>query len=387
MPLKTTLTISGHSNIYKGIQEATIHTGVIELIFFRKGKILTKASLANDSMSLHKSLRKTQEKISLLCNRHNINEKNLEYDNKKPSKIQDIIYRLLLLKKLLFKAFVPVQWIIVYKRNDEKRWRKLIPSSKVFQADPFIVYKDNKYFIFYEELDFKDYHGYLMVAELDIKNNKLIKAKKILKLDYHLSYPCIFMDYDTYYMIPETAQGGSIDLYECTSFPYYWKKKQTLLDNISAVDTTPLKIKNTWYLFTSEKIKGAGGNEELTIYKSSSLLNKPFKKLYKYPVVTDVTNARMGGHFIKHNGEIFRVSQNCGKRYGHKVNINKVLQIEGGFKEELVKTHEASFGALGFHTYNHDHEITVGDMEIPRFDYYSLKRLMLSRIQKTIGCV
>lgn len=126
MPLKTTLTISGYSNIYKGIQEATIHTGVIELIFFRKGKILTKASLAADSVSLRKSLTNTQEKITLLCNRYNIDEKYLEYDNKKPSKGKAIIYRLLFLIKLLFKAFIPAQWIIVYKKNDEKKWHKLI---------------------------------------------------------------------------------------------------------------------------------------------------------------------------------------------------------------------------------------------------------------------
>ncbi|HIP94280.1 MAG TPA: hypothetical protein EYH20_02950 [Leucothrix sp.] len=386
MHLKTKLTIAGYSNIYKGIREASIKKGVIELVFTNDGKIITQASLSADKVSFYKTLVKTQEKISLLCNRHSINEQELDYDKNKLSKAQEIFYKLSFLRKILFQVFVPIQWVITYRLKNERKWHKLIPHSSVFQADTFVIYKDEKYYIFYEELKFKDYHGYLIVGELDIKNNVLINKKVILEQDYHLSYPNVFEENGIYYMIPESAQAGSIDLYECTSFPYSWQKKQTLIDNICAVDTTPLKTNDAWYLFTSEKLKGAGGNEELTIYKSTHLFNKPFKKLYKNPVVTDVTNARMGGHFIKKDGEIFRVSQNCGKRYGHQVNINKILQLEGGYKEELVKTLKPSFGVLGFHTYNQDHELIVGDMEIARFDWYSLKRFFWERIMKKIFC-
>lgn len=75
----------------------------------------------------------------------------------------------------------------------------------------------------------------------------------------------------------------------------------------------------------------------------------------------------MGGHLIQRDGEIYRVSQDCGKRYRQKANINKILQIEGGYKEEKVETLMADFGALGFHTYNQGHDVIVGDIEIVRF--------------------
>jgi len=384
MLLKIKLTIAGYSNLYKGVWEASVKNGVIELVFYKDGKVLTTASLAADSLSFYKSLTNTQDKIALLCKRHHINEQDLDYDKSKLSNPQNYFYKLLFLRKVLFHAFVPIQWVITYKLKNDDKWQKLIPKSNVFQADTFVVYKDNKYYIFYEELEFKDYHGYLMVGELDIENKQLINQKVILKLDYHLSYPNVFEEDGRYYMIPESGDGGSVDLYECTSFPYSWEKKQTLLDNICAVDTTPLKTNDAWYLFTSEKVKGAGGNEELSIYKSEDLFNEPFKKLYENPVVTDVSNARMGGHFIRQDGEIFRVSQNCGKRYGHQANINKIIQLEGGYKEELVEVLKPSFSALGFHTYNQDHDLIVGDMEIARFDGYSLKRFIWDKIKKRL---
>lgn len=384
MPLKIKLTIAGYSNLHKGIREAAVNNGIVELVFFTDEKLITKASLAADSTSFSKTLVRTQEKISLLCHRHDINEQLLDYDKRKLSKVQEAFYTIVFLKKILFHVFVPIQWVITYKLKNEKKWHRIIPDSHVFQADTFVVYKDNKYFIFYEELKFEDYQGYLMVGELDLKNNKLVNSKIILKLDYHLSYPNIFEEDGTYYMIPETGESGSIDLYECVSFPYSWEKKQTLIDDICAVDSTPLKTDEAWYLFTSEKVKGAGGNEELTIYKSSDLFNCPFTRLYDKPVVTDVTNARMGGHFIQKNGDIFRVSQNCGKRYGHQANINKILQIEGGYKEELVEILKPCQGALGFHTYNQDHELMVGDMEIMRFDISSLKRFIWDKFKKKL---
>ncbi|MEE9309598.1 MAG: hypothetical protein V3U64_01115, partial [Cocleimonas sp.] len=375
---KVKLTIAGTPSLHLGVHKAAVSHDCVELVFTdaKTGEIIKTASLAANRTSLYSTLVMTQEKIALFCQRLGFDEQQLEYDRAELSSLQKIFYKIRFLKKMLFEAFIPVQWVMVYKGIDEDKWRKLIPDSKVFQADPFIVFKDDKYFVFYEELKFEDYHGYLMVAELDLTNNKLINEKIILQLEHHLSFPNVFEENGTYYMIPECGDSGRVDLYECTDFPYQWERKQTLLDDIEAVDTTPLKTDNGWYLFTTEITKGADCNDELSIYKSADLFNAPFTKLYDEPVISDVTNARMAGHFIRRNGELFRVSQNCGKRYGYQANVNKVLQIEGGYKEALVETLKPDFGALGFHTFNQANGIMIGDMEIARFDWYSLKRFV-----------
>ena len=378
------LTIAGLASLQQGSLKSAVSSNTIDLVFYKNDKIIKMANLAPDRTSFSRTLESTKDKIQLICKRLGINEQQLDYDRSELSKVNLLSLKLRFFKKMLFEAFIPTQWVIVYKKKGEDKWNKIIPDSKVFQADTFVVFKDDKYYIFYEELKFEDYHGYLMVAELDIENNQLTNEKIILKLEHHLSFPNVFEEQGKYYMIPEYADGNSIDLYECTSFPYEWQKKKTLIANTCAVDTTPLKTKDGWYLFTTIIEKGAGCNDELSIYKSSDIFKQPFIKLYDEPVISDVTNARMGGHFLQRDGETFRVSQNCGKRYGHQANFNKVLQIENGYKEELAETIKPDFGALGFHTYNQDHDLLVGDMEIARFDWYSLKRFVWGNIKKQV---
>lgn len=368
------LKIAGNSHLERGLYQAAIYKNKVELVFYKDNEIIQVANLSAAQTALSNSLQHTKDKISLFCQRLNIDEQQLEYDRSSLNKVEALSYKLLSYGRKLIDAFLPVQWIIVYKHKDDSKWKKIIPDSSVFQADPFIVYKDGKYYVFYEELKFKDWHGYLMAAELDIENACLLNEKVILHKDYHLSYPSVFEENGIYYMIPESGDANSVDLYECTNFPYEWKKKQTLLDNIQAVDTTLLKTNQCWYLFTTEIVKGATCNDELSIYKSTDLFSAPFEKLYDTPVVTDVTNARMAGHFMHEDGDIYRIAQNCGKRYGHQANINKILNIEGGYKEEKVEVIKPDFPAVSFHTYNQSEDIIIGDMEIPRFDAYSLKR-------------
>jgi len=377
-----TLTIAGKDSLEHGVHKAVIFNDTLELAIYKDGKLIKTANLAPDRASFYRTLKATKAKIKLICQRLGINETQLSYDTKTIAISKKLIYKSLILVKMIYTMLIPIQWVIVYKHLHDKKWRKIIPDSSIFQADPFIIYKNEKYYVFYEELKFEDYHGYLRVAELDVDNGKLINDQIILKLDYHLSFPNVFEEDGTFYMIPESGESNSIDLFECSDFPYVWQKKQTLIDNIQAVDTTPLKTEDGWYLFTSEIIDGSNCDDELSIYKSSDLFNQPFTKLYQDPVVSDVTNARMAGHFIQRDGEIIRVAQNCGKRYGYQAKLNKVLQIEGGYQEELVETIKPTQSALGFHTYNQAHEIIIGDMEIARFDFYSLKRFIGGNLRR-----
>lgn len=376
------LTIADTANLENGVHKSVILNDTLELVFFRDHDEIYRTSLAPDRASFYRTLEATKAKISLICNRLDIDESQLSYDKQSLSTPKKLAYKGLILAKMIYTMLIPVQWVIVYKHKNESKWKRIIPDSSVFQADPFIVYKNDKYYVFYEELKFEDYHGYLRAAELDIDNGKLINDQIILKLDYHLSFPNVFEENDTYYMIPESGESNSVDLFECTDFPYVWEKKQTLIEDVQAVDTTPLKTKEAWYLFTSEIVGGASCDDELSIYKSSDLFNRPFTKLYDDPVISDVTNARMAGHFIQRDGEIIRVSQNCGKRYGYQANLNRVLQIENGYKEERIETIKPTQGALGFHTYNQAGEIIIGDMEIARFDWYSLKRFVGGNLRR-----
>ncbi len=380
------LSIANSDHLQRGVHRSLLFYDKLELVFYKNDEEIKRASLSPDPVSFHNTLLKTQAKIALICNRLGIDESALEYDKAQLKTPEKLAYKGLFLTQMLYKMFIPMQWVIVYKdlNKTDDTWHKIIPPKEVFQADPFIFYKNGKHYVFYEELKFADYHGYLAVAELDTKQGKLINAKTILKLDYHLSYPQVFEENGRFYMIPESAENRTVDLFECTSFPYEWKKKQTLLDNIQAVDSTLLKTDKGTYLFISEKVDGADFDDELSIYKTSDLFKKPFTKLYQQPVINDVSNARMAGKFILKDGEIYRISQDCGKRYGYRANINRVFQIENGYREKKQKTIDPGSRALGFHTYNVDHQIAVADMLIARFDFYSLKRFIGGNLKRVL---
>ena len=382
---KYSIQIANISHFERAIYKSVLFYDELEICFFENDKRIKRVSLSPSRISFDDTLKAAKDKVSLICQRLGINEQSLEYDKSALSLLEKLHYKFLFLLKMLYKMFIPMQWVIVYKKTDPNAsdvWHKIIPPKEIFQADPFIVFKDNKYYVFYEELKFENYHGYLAVAELDIAQGKLINAMTIMKHDYHLSYPFVFEEGGCFYMIPESSEGHSIDLYKCTSFPYEWKKKKTLLSNIQAVDTTLLKQHGHWYLFTSEKVTGADFDDELSIYKSNDLLNQSFKKLYDQPVVCDVRNARMAGKFITKNGEIYRVSQDAGKRYGFRTNVNRVIQVENGYTEERIESIKPGSMALGFHTYNEDNGIAVGDQLIARFDYYSLRRFIGSNLKR-----
>ena len=90
-------------------------------------------------------------------------------------------------------------------------------------ADCFYVKENDRHFIFFEEVD--DVHpvGFLSVLEV-FKDGSHSKPQTILKLDYHLSYPCVFKVENNWYMIPETSANKTIELWKCTDFPLHQRK-------------------------------------------------------------------------------------------------------------------------------------------------------------------
>jgi hypothetical protein len=77
----------------------------------------------------------------------------------------------------------------------------------------------------------------------------------ILKKECHLSFPNIFRikhdDKDIWYMIPETHENRTIDLYQARDFPNQWVYETTLMRNVQAVDSVFFLYQEKWWLFTS----------------------------------------------------------------------------------------------------------------------------------------
>ena len=210
--------------------------------------------------------------------------------------------------------------------NQLKNLHEIHSPRKFTFADSFYAKHNNRHFIFFEEVDDQHPVGFLSVLET-FEDGTFTDPTPILKLDYHLSYPCVFEVNNQWYMIPETSENNTIELWKCTNFPYTWQKEKNLLENINAVDATPFYYQNMWYIFTSTKENCKKFGDRLDIYYTPDILNEPLKPHAQNPVATGQQSLRMAGKPFYFNQQLVRPSQDSLKRYGGHIELKKITQL------------------------------------------------------------
>ena len=264
-------------------------------------------------------------------------------------------------------------WILLFKINRNTdvlhnsfiSFKKLQSENNKFWADPFIVCKNDRYFVFVEELIYKTNRAHISVLELNEKGD-FISSKRVIERPYHMSYPFIFELHNTYYMIPETSGNKTIDLYKCTSFPDKWEVAKNIMNNINAVDTTLFYYMSKWWLFTSIDNTNniSGYDTELYLFFSNDIFTNNWKGHPNNPIVSDARRARSAGAIFVQDDKIYRPSQDCSGRYGNAFNINQILTLnETEYEETRVLKVEPLWDnkLKGAHTFNFDKNFTVID--------------------------
>jgi hypothetical protein len=102
-------------------------------------------------------------------------------------------------------------------------------------VDPFPVLRDGRYAVFVEVVPHDTGKGHIGVIALD-PSGRWDEAHPVLERPYHLSYPCVFADGRDLFMVPESANNRTVELYRCTAFPDRWEPVEVLLDGVRAVD-------------------------------------------------------------------------------------------------------------------------------------------------------
>jgi len=280
------------------------------------------------------------------------------------------------LKTRISSLFYLNQWQLMYSfsKTDKPslelyKYKKLTPPKDRFWADPHILFVNDKYYIFFEEVLYGQKNGHISVIEMDSKGN-YTNAQLALKADYHLSYPFMLETGGRQYMIPETRGNKSIEIYETNSFPLGWKLKMKLMENVDTVDTTILFYNNKWWLFTSmREYEAASTSDELFIFYADELLTRNWTPHPQNPVVSDVRNARPAGRVFMHNGNMYRPAQICTPYYGWGVAINHITKLtEQEYEETTVSSIKPHWGKniRQVHTLSYDHKLTVIDANIRR---------------------
>jgi len=263
-------------------------------------------------------------------------------------------------------------WFLIFKITKEEvlfpfdlgNFSKVISPGNVDWADPFVVARDNKYYVFLEEFVHKTNKGHISLIEIDDQGN-ISPLRKILEKPYHLSYPFVFEWEGQFYMIPESNRHKKVDLYSCHEFPDTWEYKMTLINNLYAKDSTLFYFNNTWWLFTAiNERPDIPGHDELYIFYSKELFTEEWHPHPRNPVITDIKFARPAGKIFMQNDKIYRLSQDCSGNYGRAINMNRIVTLT---ETEYAEIHESRIEANweqdlhGTHTVNFDKNLLVLD--------------------------
>ena len=251
-------------------------------------------------------------------------------------------------------------------------FRKLLPPKECFWADPHIVVRDGKHYVFFEELPFATNKGHICVITID-QEGRHDTPVKVLERPYHLSYPLVVEHDGELLMIPETAENGTIEAYRCKSFPHEWELAGTLMENVCAVDATVVHRDGRWWLFANiAESAGASTWDELFLFHSDSLLGGRWTPHPLNPIVSDVRRARPAGAIFERDGKLFRPSQDCSVRYGYGVRIQQITRLTPQDYEEIeVEGVWPGWdrAIIGTHTLNHGGRLTVADALQPRLRF------------------
>jgi hypothetical protein len=274
-----------------------------------------------------------------------------------------------LARRKLRRMFVFDQWILLFAfaeglATDMRTFRKMLPPRNTVWADPHIIFRDNRYYIFIEECPLKPKKGRISVIEMQ-QDGTTSQPRVVIDRPYHLSYPFLFEWDGALFMIPESSENRTVELYRCSGFPYEWTFEKNLMTGIEAVDSTLLYWKDKWWLFATVRENDGYPNwDELFLFHSDTPVSDHWTPHPLNPVISDVTRARPAGRILEYDGVLYRPSQDCSRRYGYGTRINRIETLND---EEYVET-EVDFleptwdkRLMGVHTLAQEGKLTVID--------------------------
>jgi hypothetical protein len=264
---------------------------------------------------------------------------------------------------------VTPQWFFAVRRRTAERgfdeaegYRIVQPPKDRFYADPCLFKHQGRTFLFFEDYRYAEKRALISCAELDEKGDPG-EIFEVLRCPYHLSYPFVFEHQGEIYMIPETKQNRTVELYRAEEFPHRWKLEKVLLDQVFAVDATIHEQDGKLWMFTGVSNGRYSNCDELAIFYADTLTG-PWTPHRGNPVVSDVRRARPAGKLFRDRGRLIRPSQDCGKAYGYALNFSEVMVLnEHDYQERIIGGVQPEWakGNLGTHTYTRTDEFEVID--------------------------
>jgi hypothetical protein len=286
--------------------------------------------------------------------------------------------------KKIDKILYGGRWDIAYRHKGLQEEYSICKSPQgEYCADPFILDVNGVDYIFCEQYRMdrrKGCIGYFQFID-GVPVNKGI----IIEKPYHLSYPCVFNYQDVIYMIPESSENKTVELYKAVEFPYRWEFKHVLLAGQSYVDTTVITNEDEIHFLTYHCLGDGYVLEKYALADNLLSANKITEKFFAMN-----TGRGAGAVYYDLSGSRIRPSQNCIRNYGESIIFNRVIRDDELYEEETIEKLtkcdvkiSQSKNVVGIHTFASNEKYEVIDLFTRRLDCtFTLGNIIAKRLRK-----
>ncbi|GGH09417.1 hypothetical protein GCM10007036_05460 [Alsobacter metallidurans] len=276
-------------------------------------------------------------------------------------------------RKIRSLAEHPAHWRIGWRKAgagedlyDRQAWPAngytwLQPGAGRYVADPFVISRGGQFCVFCEVFDYADPRGKIGVFTLDAEG-RAGPLSIVLERPYHLSYPFVFERDGQVWMIPETYENRSVELYRAERFPDRWVKEADILTGVELSDVTLAEHDGRFWMFAADTAGGQTSWDALSLFMADHWRG-PWTPHPLNPVLVDARAARPAGMLERRRGVLFRPAQDCRGGYGAGLSICRVdrLDPEGFSQTVLASLPPIGLRDTGAHTLNIGGGIEVVD--------------------------
>ncbi|HIC2038120.1 hypothetical protein ABG794_01610 [Enterobacter soli] len=284
-------------------------------------------------------------------------------------------------KRLIKSLFFHETWDILIAKNNRSHAfpantldilsharTKQLKKKYTFQADPFIIEKDDKVYVFYEAMNFRDSQGTLRCRILNAELDELedVKLEGFDNIKCHLSFPFLYQSDDKLFMIPESSERKEVILFESTDFPVHWHPVKVLISDIALTDNILFELNGVLYLASTTM------DDELVIHAANDITG-PWQKITPELHISNPYH-RGAGAPCRVNGKTYFFTQECTpESYGKSVYIKELVTLNAhSFVENLIEQINSGINQSdGVHTLNFTDNFIVYDSKINKFSLFS----------------
>ncbi|MCL5520490.1 hypothetical protein M5Y73_19900 [Citrobacter cronae] len=244
-----------------------------------------------------------------------------------------------------------------------------LKKKYTFQADPFIVEKADKLYIFYEAFSFRNSKGTLRCRVLDRELTEIddVKLEGFDDLKCHLSFPFLIHINDQLFMIPESSERKEVILFQSVEFPVRWKKIKVLISDTEVTDNVFLTINETCYLLSTTM------DNEIIIHSAENIFGE-WQRIAPSLKVSNHHHRGAGAPYLVDNKMYFLTQECTPETYGKSIYIKELVTLNDTvFDESLIEKINSSINhSDGVHTLNFSNNYIVYDSKISKFSLLAI---------------